>query len=126
MYSLYLGASNLGTRMGVLFAQNVKRRDIAPRLSPVLELYKDTRQGGENFGDFCHRVGDRGLREDLTRRGSLTQSAYSIHFAAKINYFRSATRFTTGLIRFITAITFPGYSSFGLYSRSLASELRDR
>jgi sulfite reductase (ferredoxin) len=63
MYSLYLGASNLGTRIGALFAQNVKRRDIAPRLRPVLELYKDTRQDGESFGDFCHRMGVEALRE---------------------------------------------------------------
>jgi sulfite reductase (ferredoxin) len=63
MYSLYLGASNLGTRLGALFAQNVKRRDIAPRLRPVLELYKDTRQSGESFGDFCHRLGVEALRE---------------------------------------------------------------
>jgi sulfite reductase (ferredoxin) len=63
MYSLYLGASNLGTRIGALFAQNVKRRDIAPRLRPVLELYKDTRQSGESFGDFCHRIGVAALRE---------------------------------------------------------------
>ncbi len=63
MYSVYLGASSLGTRMGTLFAQNVKRRDIAPRLRPALALYKDTRQAGENFGDFCHRVGIDALRE---------------------------------------------------------------
>ena len=63
MYSVYLGASSLGTRMGTLFAQNVKRHDIAPRLRPVLALYKDTRQAGENFGDFCHRVGIDALRE---------------------------------------------------------------
>jgi sulfite reductase (ferredoxin) len=63
MYSVYLGASNLGTRLGALFAQNVKRRDIAPRLRPVLELYKDTRHAGESFGDFCHRIGVQALRE---------------------------------------------------------------
>jgi len=63
MYSVYLGASNLGTRLGALFAQNVKRRDIAPRLRPVLELYKDSRQTGESFGDFCHRIGVQALRE---------------------------------------------------------------
>jgi sulfite reductase (ferredoxin) len=63
MYSFYLGASNLGTRIGALFAQNVKRRDIAPRLRPVLELYKDMRRGGQSFGDFCHRIGVAALRE---------------------------------------------------------------
>jgi len=40
----------------------VKCHDIAPRLRPVLALYKDTRQAGETFGDFCHRVGIDALR----------------------------------------------------------------
>jgi sulfite reductase (ferredoxin) len=65
MYSIYLGASNLGTRIGALFAQNVKRRDIAPLLRPVFALYKDTRQAGESFGDFCHRAGMDALREAM-------------------------------------------------------------
>jgi sulfite reductase (ferredoxin) len=65
MYSIYLGASNLGTRIGALFAQNVKRRDIAPLLRPVFALYKDTRHAGESFGDFCHRAGMDALREAM-------------------------------------------------------------
>ena len=63
MYSIYLGASPLGTRLGSLFAQNVKREQIAPRLRPVLSFYKEERQLNEAFGDFCHRVGMEALRE---------------------------------------------------------------
>ena len=63
MYSIYLGASPLGTRLGKLFAQNVKREELANRLRPVLEYYRATRRSGETFGDFCHRVGVEALRE---------------------------------------------------------------
>ncbi len=63
MYTIYLGASPLGTRLGAVFAQNVKRHDIAPRLRPVIEYYKDARRPGEGFGDFCHRLGIPALQE---------------------------------------------------------------
>ena len=63
MYTIYLGASPLGTRLGKAFAQNVKRKQVAERLRPVIEYYKDTRNPGEEFGDFCNRVGVEQLRE---------------------------------------------------------------
>jgi sulfite reductase (ferredoxin) len=63
MYTVYLGASPMGTRLGSLFAQNVKRHDIAPRLRPVFEHYKGSRQPGEPFGDFCYRLGIPALQQ---------------------------------------------------------------
>ena len=63
MYTIYLGASPLGTRLGSVFAQHVKRHEIAPRLRPVIEYYRDARVPGERFGDFCFRVGMEALRE---------------------------------------------------------------
>jgi len=63
MYTIYLGASPLGTRLGSVFAQNVKRRDITVRLRPVIEHYKEVKRPGEAFGDFCHRIGVEALRE---------------------------------------------------------------
>ena len=63
MYNIYLGASPLGTRMGLLFAQNVKRREVAPLLRPAFELYQAKRMKEEAFGDFCNRVGIAALRE---------------------------------------------------------------
>jgi sulfite reductase (ferredoxin) len=65
MYTIYLGASALGTRMGMLFAQNVKRHEIAPLLRPVFERFKESRQPEEGFGDFCNRVGIEALRPSL-------------------------------------------------------------
>ncbi len=63
MYTLYLGASPLSTRMGSVFAQNVKKRDIPGRLRPVFDHFKTGRIPGESFGDFCNRVGIAALRE---------------------------------------------------------------
>jgi sulfite reductase (ferredoxin) len=66
MYSIYLGASPLGTRLGTLFAKNVKREQLPDRLRPVIEYYRDTRRPGEGFGDFCHRIGVAALQEVAT------------------------------------------------------------
>jgi sulfite reductase (ferredoxin) len=63
MYTIYLGASPFGTRLGTVFAQNVKRQQIAPTLRPVFDYYSALRMAGENFGDFCNRVGVEALRE---------------------------------------------------------------
>jgi sulfite reductase (ferredoxin) len=63
MYTIYLGASPLGTRLGKVFAHNVKRHEITARLRPVIEHYKESRHRGEGFGDFCHRVGMEALLE---------------------------------------------------------------
>ncbi|HEX4748732.1 MAG TPA: NADPH-dependent assimilatory sulfite reductase hemoprotein subunit [Bryobacteraceae bacterium] len=63
MYTIYLGASPLGTRLGTVFAQNVKRPELATRLRPVIEYYAAMREAGEHFGDFCHRVGVASLQE---------------------------------------------------------------
>ena len=57
MYTIYLGASRMGTRLGTVYAQGVRGADIAARLRPAFELFKAQRTSGENFGDFCSRVG---------------------------------------------------------------------
>ncbi|WP_026234792.1 NADPH-dependent assimilatory sulfite reductase hemoprotein subunit [Calidithermus timidus] len=62
-YTVYLGGSPLGTRLGQLYLDNVGREEIARRLEPVLEAYKRERLEGEAFGDYCHRVGVETLRE---------------------------------------------------------------
>ncbi|HEX8984694.1 MAG TPA: NADPH-dependent assimilatory sulfite reductase hemoprotein subunit, partial [Bryobacteraceae bacterium] len=62
MYSLYLGASHMGTRLGFSFADNIRTREIGVSLLPVFELYGRERQPGERFGDFCQRQGRDALR----------------------------------------------------------------
>ncbi len=63
MYTIYLGASPLGTRLGDAFAKNVRRREVPLRLRPVIQLYAESRRGDEAFGDFCHRLGILALQQ---------------------------------------------------------------
>ena len=51
MYTIYLGASSLGTRLGQEFARNVKGHEIASTLRPVIEQYSRERMPREQFGD---------------------------------------------------------------------------
>lgn len=62
-YTLYLGGSPLGTRLGQVFLDNIKREQLSQHLTPLLEAYKAERLEGEAFGDYCHRQGIDQLRE---------------------------------------------------------------
>ncbi|MGC2661085.1 MAG: NADPH-dependent assimilatory sulfite reductase hemoprotein subunit [Bryobacteraceae bacterium] len=63
LYTIYLGASPRGTRLGSVFASNVKRDEIVSRLRPVFAQYREARERDEPFGDFCHRLGTQALLE---------------------------------------------------------------
>ncbi|SFH68993.1 sulfite reductase (ferredoxin) [Planctomicrobium piriforme] len=60
-YTLYLGGNAEGTRLGFIFQDMVPEQGISTILSPIFAQYRDQRQDGESFGDFCHRVGKDSL-----------------------------------------------------------------
>ncbi len=62
-YTIYLGGSSLGNRLGELYLDNVKREEIVLSLEPVFAAYQRERQPGESFGDFCHRMGIVALQQ---------------------------------------------------------------
>ncbi|QDU10171.1 NADPH-dependent assimilatory sulfite reductase hemoprotein subunit [Gimesia aquarii] len=62
-YTLFLGGNSLGNRLAFIYDDLVPLGEITSRLSPVLEYFKEARQAGESFGDFCHRVGKESLQE---------------------------------------------------------------
>lgn len=55
-YQLYLGGNEGSTRLNRLFKDSVKGEDLMNELKPVLTRYRDEKQAGERFGDFCNRV----------------------------------------------------------------------
>jgi sulfite reductase (ferredoxin) len=56
-YTIFLGGRVLGDRLNFIFKDLVPTDEVVPTLVPVLRYFKDARQNGESFGDFCHRMG---------------------------------------------------------------------
>jgi len=57
VYNVYAGGDRLNTRLNTLYAASVHVKDLAATLHPLLVLWRDEREPGESFGDFCYRVG---------------------------------------------------------------------
>ncbi|HEU5369798.1 MAG TPA: NADPH-dependent assimilatory sulfite reductase hemoprotein subunit [Ktedonobacterales bacterium] len=63
LYNIYVGGDQMNTRMNMLYAADVQFAELAKTVRPLLERWREERQPGEAFGDFCHRVGVEHLRE---------------------------------------------------------------
>jgi sulfite reductase (ferredoxin) len=61
-YTIYVGGNLLGTRLNFELRDLVPMREIMPLLSALFQHFKDSRQPGESFGDYCHRLGREGLQ----------------------------------------------------------------
>jgi len=66
-YTVYVGGTMLGTRLGVAYADLVPRADLVAVLRPLLEGYRSRRLPNERFGDWVHRVGVEPVRARATR-----------------------------------------------------------
>jgi sulfite reductase (ferredoxin) len=62
LYNVYVGGDQVNTRMNVLYAADVRLDDLAKAIRPLLQTWREERQPGEAFGNFCHRVGVAYLR----------------------------------------------------------------
>jgi len=62
-YNVYLGGDFEGTRLNQLYAEMVHQDKLVGVLLPLLAFYKEERQPGEGFGDFCHRLGIDALKQ---------------------------------------------------------------
>ena len=73
-YTLFVGGSTLGDRLNFMLRDLVPIGQIVPTLAPILKSFRDDRQAGESFGDFCHRLGLEALRALLPRGTAGRQS----------------------------------------------------
>ncbi|GIW95467.1 MAG: sulfite reductase subunit beta [Pirellulaceae bacterium] len=62
-YSIYVGGRVLGDRLNFLYKDLVPLDEIVPTLVPLLVYFRQARQPGESFGEFCHRLGLDALRQ---------------------------------------------------------------
>ena len=60
-YAITLGGRRLGDRIGFLYRDGAPLEQIPQILAEVFGHYKNHRSAGEQFGDFCHRMGLDGL-----------------------------------------------------------------
>ena len=56
-YTVYLGGRLLGDRLNFIYKDSVPGEAIVATLVPVFVYFKQARQAGETFGDFCYRQG---------------------------------------------------------------------
>jgi sulfite reductase (ferredoxin) len=67
-YTVHLGGDAEGTRLNQVYADRVHLDDLTPLLTPLLAAWRDEREGGESFGDWCDRVGPTALNERFPSR----------------------------------------------------------
>jgi sulfite reductase (ferredoxin) len=56
-YTIYLGGRVFGDRLNVIYKDLVPAEEVISSLLDVFKYFKNDRQSGESFGDFCHRKG---------------------------------------------------------------------
>jgi sulfite reductase (ferredoxin) len=61
-YVLYVGGRTQGDRLSFELRDLTPRAEIVPTLVPLVRRFKAERLHGENFGDFCHRIGPDAAR----------------------------------------------------------------
>jgi sulfite reductase (ferredoxin) len=64
-YTLFVGGRVLGDRLNVELADLVPRGALVATLRPLLHRFKDERDKGEGFGDWCQRRGVDSLKRLL-------------------------------------------------------------
>lgn len=62
-YQVWLGGSPAQTRLALPYMERLHHNDIETQLEPIFVFFKQSKQTGESFGDFCDRVGFDALRE---------------------------------------------------------------
>ena len=55
-YQVWLGGNTAGTRLNRIWKDVVKDEEIVNELRPVLARFRNEREKGERFGDWCQRV----------------------------------------------------------------------
>jgi sulfite reductase (ferredoxin) len=60
-YTLFVGGRLLGNRLNFVYKDLVPAEEVVATLLPLFAYFKQDRQNGETFGDFCHRKGQADL-----------------------------------------------------------------
>ncbi len=61
-YTVLVGGRVIGDRLNTIYKDLVPLDEIVPTLVPLFEYFRDEREAGESFGEFCHRLGVEALK----------------------------------------------------------------
>lgn len=64
-YVIFVGGHKNGHRLNFVAKDLVPRNDIVPSLKPLLARFRSERNQGEDFGDFCHRIGQESCKQTM-------------------------------------------------------------
>ena len=67
-YVVYVGGRALGDRLNFELRDLTPRGEIVATLVPLLRRWREERQTGEGFGDFCARIGPEAARAALAKQ----------------------------------------------------------
>ncbi|MEX2171907.1 MAG: NADPH-dependent assimilatory sulfite reductase hemoprotein subunit [Pirellulales bacterium] len=70
-YTIFLGGRRQGDRLNTLYKDLVPHDEVIPTLARVFGHFRDARQPGEAFGDFCHRIGMEELAVKCEQKSEL-------------------------------------------------------
>ncbi len=60
-YTIFVGGRLLGDRLNFIYKDMVPTAEVVPTLVPLFVYFKQARESGETFGDFCQRRGAEDL-----------------------------------------------------------------
>lgn len=69
-YQVWLGGCPDQTRLAKPFVEKMHANDLESLLEPIFVYFKESRNSGESFGNFCDRVGFDAIREKTEGVGS--------------------------------------------------------
>ncbi len=61
-YNVYIGGDYQGTRLNTLYQELVSDDELPLFVGRLIDVYRDMKNEGERFGDFCNRIGHEKLR----------------------------------------------------------------
>lgn len=74
-YQVWLGGTPAQTRLALPYMERLHLSDMETQLEPIFAYFKQSRQLGESFGNFCDRVGFEPIREFAANYQFQTASA---------------------------------------------------
>jgi sulfite reductase (ferredoxin) len=80
-FTMFVGGNVLGTHLNFMLRDLVPFTEIVPTLLPLLKHFKQTRQSGEGFGDFCRRLGVAALQALLPAPAKSAVARHSVEHA---------------------------------------------